>query len=170
MEIYKYMKRELSKLEFLAFERQRYYMELTGQIDKSGKMLVNVNYDELLKEEFIEYIEAREVNDRLEMVDALCDIIVCQAGAEIQHNRTCNFYFEHKGDISRYIDLQSNEFDFVGGLNEVFDNNLARLQYDENGKVILDMREFLEDGTKNPKFGKVKKKDITPNLKQFFRN
>jgi phosphoglycerol transferase MdoB-like AlkP superfamily enzyme len=43
------------------------------------------------------------------------------------------------------------------------------LQYDENGNVILDMREFLEDGTKNPKFGKVKKKDITPNLQQFFK-
>jgi hypothetical protein len=154
------------KLQKIALERQRHYMELTGQIDKNGKMLVNVNYVELLKEEYNEFIKARDVNDRLEMVDALCDIIVCQAGVNIQLNCT---YFKDEEKIFEYISYNDCEFDFVGGLNEVFDNNLARLQYDENGKVILDMREFLDDGTKNPKFGKVKKKDITPNLQQFFK-
>jgi hypothetical protein len=161
---------EFKELGNLALERQRHYMELTGQIDKSGKMLVNVNYVELLKEEYNEFMKARDVNDRLEMVDALCDIIVCQAGVNIQLNCNCNVYFEDETEICGHISSHDDEFDFMAGLNEVFDNNLARLQYDENGNVILDMREFLEDGTKNPKFGKVKKKDITPNLKQFFRN
>ena len=160
-------KSEFKELGNLALKRQRYYMELTGQIDKNGKMLVNVNYVELLKEEYNEFMKARDVNDRIEMVDALCDIIVCQAGVNIQRNCT---YFIDEEKILGYISSHDREFDFVGGLNEVFDNNLARLQYDENGNVILDMREFLEDGTKNPKFGKVKKKDITPNLQQFFRN
>ena len=116
---------KFQELKNLALERQKHYMELTGQIDQNGKMLVNVNYIELLKEEYGEYMKATKAMDKLEMADALCDILVCEAGVKIQ--------------------------------------------YDENGKVILDMREFLEDGTKNPKFGKVKKKDITPNLQQFFR-
>jgi len=156
-----------SELQKIAIERQRHYMQLTGQIDASGKMLINVNYIELLIEEYNEFLQARDVNDRLEMADALCDILVCQAGANIQFN--CNIYFKDAEEIAGYISLQLMEFDFISGLNEVFDNNLARLQFDENGKVILDMREFLEDGTKNPKFGKVKKKDISPNLEQFFK-
>jgi len=106
--------------------------------------------------------------DKLEMADALCDILVCEAGVKIQYN--CNIYFVRHTEIKEMVEFVNCEFDVEGGLNEVFDNNLERLQYDENGKVILDMREFLEDGTKNTKFGKVKKKDITPNLKKFFRN
>ena len=155
------------EIKKMAIERQRHYMQLTGQIDANGNMLINVNYIELLREEYNEFMQAREVNDKLQMADALCDILVCQAGVNIQFN--CNVYFKDAEEIAGYIDLQSREFDFIGGLNEVFDNNLARLQFDENGKVILDMREFLEDGTRNPKFGKVKKKDISPNLEQFFR-
>ncbi len=158
---------QYNELKEIAAERQRKYMELTGQIDASGKMLINVNYIELLREEYNEFMQARDINDRLQMADALCDILVCQAGVNIQFN--CNVYFKDAEEIAGYIDLQSMEFDFIGGLNEVFDNNIARLQFDENGKVILDMQEFLEDGTKNPKFGKVKKKDISPNLQQFFR-
>ena len=158
------------KLQKIALERQRHYMQLTGQLDANSKMLVNVNYVELVKEEYNEFMKARDANDRLEMVDALCDILVCQAGVNIQLNCNCNIWFIHPDEIYGHIDLQSGKFDFIAGLNEVFNNNLARLQYDENGKVILDMREFLDDGTKNPKFGKVKKKDITPNLSQFFRN
>lgn len=158
-----------SELKKIATERQRKYMELTGQIDANGKMLIDVNYIEFVKEEFNEFNQAREANDMLEMADALCDILVCQAGVDIQLDCNCNVWFIHPDHIEGEIDLMSKRFDFVGGLNEVFDNNLARLQFDENGKVILDMQEFLEDGTKNPKFGKVKKKDISPNLEQFFR-
>lgn len=152
------------ELQEIAIERQRHYMQLTGQIDANGKMLINVDYIELLREAYNEFMQARDVNDRLEMADALCDILVCQAGVNIQFN--CNVYFKDAEEIAGYISLQSREFDFIGGLNEVFDN---KLQFDENGKVILDMQEFLEDGTKNPKFGKVKKKDISPNLEQFFK-
>jgi len=159
---------EFQKLENLALKRQRHYMELTGQIDKNGKMLVDVNYLELLKEEYNEYVQAREANNRLEMADALCDVLVCQAGVKLTIQYSS--YFVKHTEVREMVEFINCEFDIEGGLNEVFDNNLARLQYDENGKVILDMREFLEDGTKNPKFGKVKKKDITPNLKQFFRN
>jgi len=111
---------KFQELKNLALERQKHYMQLTGQLDSNGKMLVNVN--------FVRHTEIKEM-----------------------------------------VEFVNCEFDIECGLNEVFDNKLARLQYDENGKVILDMREFLEDGTKNPKFGKVKKKNITPNLKQFFR-
>ncbi len=161
-------KSEFKELGNLALKRQRHYMELTGQIDKNGKMLVNVNYVELLKEEYNEYMKATKAMDKLEMADALCDILVCDAGVKIQYD--CNVYFVRHTEIEEMVEFVNCEFDVEGGLNEVFDNNLARLQYDENGKVILDMIEFLEDGTKNPKFGKVKKKDITPNLKQFFRN
>ena len=161
------MRFRYSEIKKIAAERQRKYMELTGQIDASGKMIIDVNYVEFVKEEFNEFRQAREEGDYLGMADALCDILVCQAGVNIQFN--CNVYFKDAEEIAGYIDLQSREFDFIGGLNEVFDNNLARLQFDENGKVILDMREFLEDGTRNPKFGKVKKKDISPNLEQFFR-
>ncbi len=158
-----------SELKKIAAERQRKYMELTGQIDANGKMLIDVNYIEFVKEEFNEFNQAREVDDYLGMADALCDILVCQAGVDIQLDCNCDVWFVHPAHIEGEIGLMSRRFDFVGGLNEVFDNNLARLQFDENGKVILDMQEFLEDGTKNPKFGKVKKKDISPNLQQFFK-
>ena len=160
---------ECSKLREIAAERQRKYMELTGQIDANGKMLIDVNYIELLHEEYNEFVQARDINDRLEMADALCDILVCKAGVSIQFNCNCGVSLKDADEIAVYKCMQSMDFDFIGGLNEVFDNNLARLQFDENGKVILDMQEFLEDGTKNPKFGKVKKKDISPNLQQFFR-
>jgi len=155
------------ELQKIALERQKHYMQLTGQIDQNGKMLVNVNYVELLKEEYNEYMKATKAMDKLEMADALCDILVCDAGVKIQYD--LNVYFVRHTEIKEMVEFVNCEFDIEGGLNEVFDNNLARLQYDENGKVILDMREFLDDGTKNPKFGKVKKKDITPNLQQFFR-
>lgn len=158
---------KFQELKNLALERQRHYMELTGQIDQNGKMLVNVNYIELLKEEYGEYMKATKAMDKLEMADALCDILVCEAGVKIQYN--CNVYFVRHTEVKEMVEFLNCEFDIQGALNEVFNNNLERLQYDENGKVILDMREFLDDGTKNPKFGKVKKKDITPNLKQFFR-
>lgn len=162
-------KSEFKELEHLALERQRHYMQLTGQLDSNGKMLINVNYIELLREEYNEFMQARDINDRLQMADALCDILVCQAGVKIQYD--CNVYLGYAAEV--YDIVQSMEdnakFDVESGLNAVFDNNLARLQFDENGKVILDMNEFLEDGTKNPKFGKVKKKDISPNLQQFFR-
>jgi hypothetical protein len=156
------------ELQKIALERQKHYMQLTGQIDQNGKMLVNVNYIELLKEEYGEYMKATKAMDKLEMADALCDILVCEAGVKIQYN--CNVYFVRHTEVKEMVEFLNCEFDIQGALNEVFNNNLERLQYDENGKVILDMREFLDDGTKNPKFGKVKKKDITPNLKQFFSN
>jgi len=157
------------ELQKIAIERQRHYMQLTGQIDANGKMLINVDYIELLREEYNEFMQARDINDRLEMADALCDILVCQAGANIQFN--CNIYLGYAAEVYDIVQSMEDDakFDVESGLNEVFDNNLARLQFDENGKVILDMRELLEDGTKNPKFGKVKKKDISPNLEQFFR-
>jgi hypothetical protein len=159
-----------NKLKKIALERQKHYMQLTGQLDQNGKMLVNVNYIELLKEEYGEYMKATKAMDKLEMADALCDILVCEAGVKIQYN--CNVYLGYATEVYDIVQSMEDDakFDVESGLNEVFDNNLARLQYDENGKVILDTREFLDDGTKNPKFGKVKKKDITPNLKQFFRN
>ena len=157
------------ELQEIAAERQRHYMQLAGQIDANGKMLINVDYIELLREEYNEFLQAKEVNDKLQMADALCDILVCQAGVKIQYD--CNVYLGYAAEV--YDMVQSMEdnakFDVESGLNAVFDNNLARLQFDENGKVILDMRELLEDGTRNPKFGKVKKKDISPNLEQFFR-
>jgi len=156
-----------NKLQKIALERQKHYMQLTGQLDQNGKMLVNVNYIELLKEEYGEYMKATKAMDKLEMADALCDILVCEAGVKIQYN--CNAYFVRHTEVKEMVEFLNCVFDIEGALNEVFDNNLERLQYDENGKVILDMREFLYDGTKNPKFGKVKKKDITPNLQQFFR-
>jgi len=155
------------ELQKIALERQKHYMQLTGQLDQNGKMLVNVNYIELLKEEYGEYMKATKAMDKLEMADALCDILVCEAGVKIQYD--CNMYFVRHTEVKEMVEFLNCEFDIEGALNEVFDNNLARLQYDENGKVILDMRECLDDGTKNPKFGKVKKKDITPNLQQFFR-
>lgn len=157
------------ELQEIAIERQRHYMQLTGQIDANGKMLIDVNYIELIKEEFNEFMQARDAYDYLGMAYALCDILVCQAGVDIQLDCNCNIWFVHPDHIEGEIGLMSRRFDFVGGLNEVFDNNLAGLQFDENGKVILDMREFLEDGVRNPKFGKVKKKDISPNLEQFFK-
>ena len=80
---------ECSKLREIAAERQRKYMELTGQIDANGKMLIDVNYIELLHEEYNEFVQARDINDRLEMADALCDILVCKAGVSIQFNCNC---------------------------------------------------------------------------------
>ena len=37
------------KLQEIAAERQRHYMQLAGQIDANGKMLIDVNYIELLQ-------------------------------------------------------------------------------------------------------------------------
>ena len=41
---------QYNELKEIAAERQRHYMQLTGQLDANGKMLINVNYIELLRE------------------------------------------------------------------------------------------------------------------------
>jgi hypothetical protein len=62
---------------------------------------------------------------------------------------------------------KSYNFNFDGALLEVFRNNFARLQFDENGNV-LKQPEFLPDGNKNPDAGKViKKPNLNPDLRPF---
>lgn len=136
-------------------QKQREYMMCVGQIDEQGNVLKKVNYLNLIYEEFQELLESEKPIDTL---DAICDILVCVCGSEIMGQGKFNDKLFYTFIVQIPVDA----------LDEVFANNFARVQKDENGKAVLEP-EFLENGTRNPKaFKVVKIKDFPkPNLEQF---
>lgn len=192
------------------FKIQKAYMEIVGQINEHGGVLVPANYVHFTKTEIDELYFAFRKNEKNnesqeEMLDALCDIVVCALGAHIMYlpfkrmETYCTSIFtrlDYLSEITKIInfsikdisfedltpeilgilmhDVESvakyHKFNFDGALLEVFRNNFARLQFDENGNV-LKQPEFLADGSKNPDAGKViKKLNLNPDLRPFLQD
>jgi hypothetical protein len=184
----------LANLEnFTPIERQKVYMQIVGQINEHGGVLVPADYIHFTKTEIAELFVAYVNDNKLEMLDALCDIVVCALGVIImmgeKYEITSVRHWNEKQLLSKIINfpidgnyclfkvqslitdvysisLANYEFDFKPALLAVFRNNFARLQFDENGNV-LKQPEFLPDGSKNPDAGKVIKKDLNPDLRPF---
>jgi hypothetical protein len=174
------------------FEIQKAYMQIVGQINERGGVLVPADYIHFTKTEIDELYSAYVKDNKTEMLDALCDIVVCALGVIIikkgKHKEPFTMYTINQNQILRNIvnfPMQSDHslrniqclidniyslaykyFNFDKALLEVFRNNFARLQFDENGNVLKQL-EFLADGSKNPDAGKVIKKDLNPDLRPF---
>jgi len=182
------------------FEIQKAYMQIVGQINEHGGVLVPADYFRFTKTEIAEFFTAYVKNDKLEMLDALCDIVVCALGWLItvgaryhKEDKSGMGFWSESSWVREIITFSIEQFcssdkihkliycvylfgernfgryteDFDKALLEVFRNNFARLQFDENGNV-LKQPEFLADGSKNPDAGKVvKKPNLNPDLKQF---
>ena len=148
---------EMVKEFYLAFGQQE-FLEKEMTVDRMKLR------ERLFDEEQTEYIIAEKNNDKVEMLDAVCDMCYILIGTLLEQN---------KGDIEAVADVIyfgcdnkskfvfekvfKNEFNdiFVKAFEEVHRSNMSKL--DENGKPI-----YREDGkiTKGPNF-------FPPNLKQF---
>lgn len=148
---------EMVKEFYLAFGQQE-FLEKEMTVDRMKLR------ERLFDEEQTEYIIAEKNNDKVEMLDAVCDMCYILIGTLLEQN---------KGDIEAVADVIyfgcdnkskfvfekvfKNEFNdiFVKAFEEVHKSNMSKL--DENGKPI-----YREDGkiTKGPNF-------FPPNLKQF---
>ena len=128
------------------------------------EMLERVNLrNKLLIEEAEEYIEAEAENNKIEMLDAVCDMNYIYLGTLLEKNNgdvdavVKDIFFE--GDMmfeKIWAKIYKNKFDkiFWDAFEEVHKSNMSKL---ENGKVI-----FREDGKI------IKGKNyFRPNLKQF---
>lgn len=119
--------------------------------------------ERLFDEELKEYNDAKKNNDKVEMLDAVCDMCYILVGTLLEMHKgnvdavTDAIYFE-EDDKSKLIfeKVFKNEFNdiFVKAFEEVNRSNMSKL---ENGKAI-----FREDG----KILKGKNY-FRPNLKQF---
>ena len=119
--------------------------------------------ERLFDEELKEYNDAEKNNDKVEMLDAVCDMCYILIGTLLEIHKgnvdavTDVIYFE-ENDKSKFIfeKVFKNEFNdiFVKAFEEVHRSNMSKL---ENGKAI-----FREDG-------KILKGEnyFRPNLKQF---
>lgn len=67
------------------FERQLFYMQKAKQCDADGNMLQNVDYLYFTQTEILEYGDAFIKNNKLEMLDALADVLVCVLGAMVKY-------------------------------------------------------------------------------------
>lgn len=120
--------------------------------------------ERLFDEEQTEYIIAEKNNDKVEMLDAVCDMCYILIGTLLEQNRgdveaVADVIYFGCDNKSKFIfeKVFKNEFNdiFVKAFEEVHRSNMSKL--DENGKPI-----YREDGkiTKGPNF-------FPPNLKQF---
>ena len=118
----------------------------------------------LFDEEQTEYIIAEKNNDKVEMLDAVCDMCYILIGTLLEQNKgnieaVADVIYFGCDNKSKFIfeKVFKNEFNdiFVKAFEEVHRSNMSKL--DENGKPI-----YREDGkiTKGPNF-------FPPNLKQF---
>jgi hypothetical protein len=176
------------------FQIQKAYIQIAGQMNEYGGVLMPTDYIHFTKTEIAEFFTAYIKHDKLETLDALCDIMVCALGIFImegckeqkpliRHSKQnalirniVNFPINGDYTLARTHNLMTSvyslsllhfNFNFNGALLEVFRNNFARLQFDENGNV-LKQPEFLPDGSKNPDAGKViKKPNLNPDLRPF---
>ena len=121
--------------------------------------------ERLFDEEQTEYIIAEKNNDKVEMLDAVCDMCYILIGTLLEQNKgnieaVADVIYFGCDNKSKFIfeKVFKNEFNdiFVKAFEEVHRSNMSKL--DENRKPI-----YREDGkiTKGPNF-------FRPNLKQFF--
>lgn len=89
-------------LDLSPFEKQKYFMQYTKQMDKDGNMLVkNIDYLNYIQEESLEYGFGMIANNKPDMLDGLADICVTVAGADNQFKvgRQEEYHFNfHIGD------------------------------------------------------------------------
>lgn len=151
----------LVKEFYIAFGQEKYFcyekMNLLEMLER-----VNLR-NKLLIEEAEEYIEAEAENNKIEMLDAVCDMYYIHIGTLLELYKgnveaVRNVIFFEKDEESELIfkKVLKNEFNdvFVKAFEEVHRSNMSKL---ENGKAI-----FREDG----KILKGKNY-FRPNLKQF---
>lgn len=88
MQKYNEVKSNLKNLT--PFEIQKAYMQIVGQINEHGGVLIPVDYVHFTNTEiaefftaFVNYNKSKSDDHKLEMLDALCDIVVCALGAYI---------------------------------------------------------------------------------------
>ena len=74
----------LANLEILnPFQRQKAYIQIAGQMNEYDGVLVPTDYVHFTKTEIAEFFTAYIKHDKLETLDALCDIVVCALGVII---------------------------------------------------------------------------------------
>lgn len=147
---------ELVKRFYIAFGQQEF---LEKEMTKERMKLRERLFDEELKE----YNDAEKNNDKVEMLDAVCDMCYILVGTLLEMHKgnvdavTDVIYFE-EDDKSKFIfgKVFKNEFNdiFVKAFEEVHRSNMSKLQ---DGKAI-----FRSDGKilKGADY-------FRPNLKQF---
>lgn len=71
------------------YEKQLYYMQIVGQVDKGGQMIADrekqPDYLFYIQDEILEYHHALIRGNKVEMLDGLADVLVCVLGAGIQY-------------------------------------------------------------------------------------
>jgi NTP pyrophosphatase (non-canonical NTP hydrolase) len=128
------------------YQQQHQYMKFVGQVNAEGQYIGKADYINFIEEEFKELLEAVKNNDKVETLDALVDLLVVINGAAIQYG-----------------------FDIESAYNEVIRNNFNRIKKDDKGNAVL-QPDYLPDGSKNPKAGKVIKAfDSKPDLEKFIK-
>ncbi|WP_299265547.1 nucleoside triphosphate pyrophosphohydrolase family protein [uncultured Leptotrichia sp.] len=148
----------LVKKFYIAFGQQEFLeKEMTNERMELRKKLFD--------EEFKEYEMAEKNKDKVEMLDAVCDMYYIYIGTLLELHKgnigdVRNVIFFEKDEESELIfkKVLKNEFNdiFVEAFEEVHRSNMSKL---ENGKVI-----FREDGKI------IKGKNyFRPNLKQFIK-
>ena len=151
----------LVKEFYIAFGQEKYFCYEKMNLLETLKRVTLRN--KLLIEEIKEYIEAEAENDKVEMLDAVCDMNYIYIGTLLEKNNgdvdavVKGIFFE--GDMifeKIWAKIEKNKFDkiFCDAFEEVHRSNMSKL---ENGKAI-----FREDG----KILKGKNY-FRPNLKQF---
>lgn len=172
------------------------YQQIDNQgntpLKEDGTSKVPDYINNLFMEEYKEKIQAKQENNKEKLADAYGDMLVCIAGAMIQHKiplkimknfnakpfqkdnvsviqpiervierlneATTNFekavLFENLwfGVVNEALD---NNFDIEGIYNAIAENNIARIDRDENGIPKTDAN------------GKIMRKDMHPNLTPF---
>lgn len=151
----------LVKEFYIAFGQEKYFcyekMNLSEMFER-----VNLR-NKLLIEEAEEYIKAEAENNKVEMLDAICDMNYIYLGTLLEKNNgdidtvVKDIFFEGDKIFEKiWAEIDKNKFDkiFCEAFEEVHRSNMSKLK---NGKAI-----FREDG----KILKGKNY-FPPNLKQF---
>lgn len=105
------------------FERQLFYMQKAKQCDEEGTITKTCpDYLYLTQTEILEYGDAFIKNDRVEMLDALADVLVCVLGASVKYKvvPTINEYTFNVGIADKKILKYITELqDFRNGINGI---------------------------------------------------
>ena len=99
------------------------------------------------------------------MIVCLCGQVITKKITEEEGLKKFKKWFNKGFSYNKHL---KNGFSFLDIQNEVFDNNLNRIQRDENGNVMKQPA-LLENGEPNPEAGKIIRKKLNPNLEQFFK-
>lgn len=153
----------LVKEFYIAFGQEKYFcyekmnlLEILERVNLRNKLLI---------EEAEEYIEAEAENNKIEMLDAVCDMSYIYLGTLLEKNNgdvdavVKDIFFEGDTIFEKiWAKIDKNKFDEIlsEAFEEVHKSNMSKL---ENGEAV-----FREDG----KILKGKNY-FRPNLKQFIK-